>query len=631
MRISVIIPIYNTAQYLKQCLDFILCQNIDLEIILVNDGSTDESQQIAEQYKISNKNIKVIHQTHLGPSVARNQGLEVAKGEYIAFVDSDDWIANDSLVKLYNVAIEYQADMVMGNMVYHYLDGRESNIFDIIPSEFKNQVFTGRQCFISLMERGVYYPMACSFICKRKWIEENRLRFDEGIIHEDEVWTQIALCSADKVVLTDLDFYYYRKREGSIMHTLDNKERLNALFHIIDRFTSLAGSYEFKGEEGELKSWIYVNTYRLIRLAYQILAKLDDSRFILPYNTHIDDFKLINEFMQLEAKRRCEVNYVNSKLKEEEYFKWKDNPWNTHTAKLSEEELQKKKLILIYNNPVWGELLPVDKLPNNYTITLDRKYMEQAYAVVFHLPDLYDDIDDELDKPENQIWVAWSMESEENFPWTKDDELKELFDIWMTYRENSDIVCPYYAGIKKEIIPSAINLAEKENKTCMVISSPVNQSKRQEYLAELMKYLPIDSYGKLYNNKNFYEDNGRQTKLDIYSKYKFIIAFENAIGEDYVTEKLYDPLLAGSVPIYLGAPNVENYVPGKNCFINIADFESPKALAEYINSCYQNEDEYMKFHEWRTQDLFSDFVNRVEVQDVDPFIRLCQILDKRDQ
>jgi len=87
--------------------------------------------------------------------------------------------------------------------------------------------------------------------------------------------------------------------------------------------------------------------------------------------------------------------------------------------------------------------------------------MSRAYAVVFHLPELYDEMEDEMEKPDNQIWVAWNMECEENFPWTKDDEIKELFDITMTYRENSGIVCQYYVGFKKEIVSVNIDLAGK--------------------------------------------------------------------------------------------------------------------------------------------------------------------------
>ena len=124
IKISVIIPAYNVEQYLDQCIDSILHQNIDLEIIVINDGSTDKTGDTAERYLINNKNIKVVHQAHSGPSTARNKGLDITESEYIAFIDSDDWIAKNSLLNLYNAASKNKADMVMGNMVYHYPDGR---------------------------------------------------------------------------------------------------------------------------------------------------------------------------------------------------------------------------------------------------------------------------------------------------------------------------------------------------------------------------------------------------------------------------------------------------------------------------------------------------------------------------
>ncbi|MCC8198352.1 MAG: glycosyltransferase [Tannerellaceae bacterium] len=118
MKFSAIIPAYNVDQYLPDCLDSLLCQNIDMEIIIIDDGSSDKTADIAEEYKKENKNLIVIHQSHSGAAVARNRGLEVAKGQYIVFVDSDDWIVKGVLNKLYIVAEENQADMVMGNMFF---------------------------------------------------------------------------------------------------------------------------------------------------------------------------------------------------------------------------------------------------------------------------------------------------------------------------------------------------------------------------------------------------------------------------------------------------------------------------------------------------------------------------------
>ena len=82
------------------------------------------------------------------------------------------------------------------------------------------------------------------------------------------------------------------------------------------------------------------------------------------------------------------------------------------------------------------------------------------------------------------------------------------------------------------------------------------------------------------------QDNGRESKINLYKQYKFVIAFENACATDYVTEKFFDPLIAGAVPIYLGAPNINEFAPGEHCFIHANDFKSPKELADYIEECY---------------------------------------------
>jgi len=171
MKFSAIIPAYNVDQYLPACLDSLLCQDVDMEIIIINDGSSDNTGNIAEQYKEENKNIIVIHQIHSGASVARNRGLEIAKGQYIVFLDSDDWICKGILSKLYNVAIDNQADMVMGNMIFCYPDGSESRTFDI-SSQLKNQIFTGNQYFVSLMKADTYYPMPVNYIYHRQWIKK---------------------------------------------------------------------------------------------------------------------------------------------------------------------------------------------------------------------------------------------------------------------------------------------------------------------------------------------------------------------------------------------------------------------------------------------------------------------------
>lgn len=266
-------------------------------------------------------------------------------------------------------------------------------------------------------------------------------------------------------------------------------------------------------------------------------------------------------------------------------------------------------------------------LPPDVHITYDRDKMTIADVVVFNLPFLYRDLDGDLEKPDHQIWVAWSYESEVNYPWIFSDELKDIFDLWMTYHLDSDIVLPYYDYTFKEklLIPPC----EKTKDVCMFISSPVNKSRRLEYLSELMEYLPIDSYGSWRRNCVVDDDQGYQTKLDIIKRYKFTIAFENALSKDYVTEKFFEPLLTGSVPIYLGAPNIEMFSPGEDAFIDVRDYESPKALADAIKSFCQATSRYDALLKWKKHPLSAGLDKLIEEQRIHAFVRMVRLAKER--
>ena len=211
-------------------------------------------------------------------------------------------------------------------------------------------------------------------------------------------------------------------------------------------------------------------------------------------------------------------------------------------------------ILILFYNTMWGFPLEFRKedLPEGCVITTDRNLLSKADAVVFHLPDLPSVMEDEIDKREGQIWVGWNLECEENYSWTKDPEFRESFDLWMGYHQEDDIVYPYYEPDYGKMLVAA-RRKKPYKKACMFISSDMNRSHRQEYLKQLMQYTDIDSYGKLYHNCELpVEDRGRDTLLSVIGDYQFVISFENAIGKDYVTEKFFNPLLAGTVPVYLG-------------------------------------------------------------------------------
>ena len=144
-----------------------------------------------------------------------------------------------------------------------------------------------------------------------------------------------------------------------------------------------------------------------------------------------------------------------------------------------------------------------------------------------------------------------------------------------------------------------------------------------------MKHVGIHSYGNFLKNRPLMmEDRGRETKLSVIAGYKFCIGFENSIASDYVTEKFFDPLLAGTVPVYLGAPNVDRFAPGKNAFIDVSGFSGPQELARFLVHLASDERAYREYFNWRESGLSPEFV-LLSAASKDPFCRLAEIVVDR--
>ena len=268
--ISVIVPVYNVEEYLPACIDSLLHQGeVHLEIILIDDGSTDNSGAIADQYAKQDSRIKVIHQENRGLSCARNTGIDESRGKYIAFVDSDDWIMENSLCQLYQIAVENQCDIVKGDFQYNQQDRNVKSPFNPVPKELLNTVLSGNECFCGLVKSRAFVPMVWSYLYRRDYIEQIKMRFEEGIIHEDELWTPLVLCQALRIVIIDLVFYYYRQREDSIMESSNTQIRLNSLLHVANRLMEFASQFDFAVLSGELKNLLYVHIFYLYTRAFK--------------------------------------------------------------------------------------------------------------------------------------------------------------------------------------------------------------------------------------------------------------------------------------------------------------------------------------------------------------------------
>ena len=226
MKFSIIIPIYNVEQYLCDCLDSVLNQSFsDWEAICVNDGSTDGSAAILEEYVVKDKRFKIVTQPNGGLSSARNTGMETAKGDYIVFLDSDDWLELDALETL---AKNLDGEDMLCFSGRRYFEDEK----DYRQSDNLNE-----RCYSSGMEyynENALQSRDFAFVCvvlrayRRSFLVHNHLLFQEGIYHEDNLFTPIACYFAQKVKQINNCLYDYRVRANSIM-TTNNTKRLHDL------------------------------------------------------------------------------------------------------------------------------------------------------------------------------------------------------------------------------------------------------------------------------------------------------------------------------------------------------------------------------------------------------------------
>ncbi|MEB3199966.1 MAG: glycosyltransferase family 10 [Synechococcaceae cyanobacterium] len=284
-----------------------------------------------------------------------------------------------------------------------------------------------------------------------------------------------------------------------------------------------------------------------------------------------------------------------------------------------------RTVILIFNPP-WGRPLryPIQEIPAGCEITSDRRRFREAAAVVFHLPELRRLRG--FRKPAGQRWVAWWMECEAHYPQIRDPDSMGLFDLTMSHHQDADVFTAYCQPELLAELRTPPRPKRPDHLVALFASAPYNASGRFDYIAELMQHLSIHSYGRRMGNRRLIADSGTQSKLDTIAHYKFTLAFENAIAQDYVTEKFFQPLLAGSVPVYLGAPNIEDFAPGDHCFINTADFASARDLAAYLLMLNSDDNAYAEYFHWKAQPLRQSFLRLIETQRTHAFVRLCQRL-----
>eukprot|EP01113_Clastostelium_recurvatum_P050461 TRINITY_DN9563_c0_g1_i1.p1 TRINITY_DN9563_c0_g1~~TRINITY_DN9563_c0_g1_i1.p1 ORF type:complete len:378 (+),score=70.69 TRINITY_DN9563_c0_g1_i1:17-1150(+) len=312
-------------------------------------------------------------------------------------------------------------------------------------------------------------------------------------------------------------------------------------------------------------------------------------------------------------------------------------------------------LILVYDLHLRGGWhdLPEYEVPaygRRCIYTENRTRENEASLILFHAPH-HRGLMPSVRKCLSQQFALLTLEPPHLYPLdVMEDKWFLMNDIFVSYQRQSDIRMAYIDRFWKHFNPKWMGtLPEKKDKLVMWAGTNCDQTAndRTEYIQELMKYIHVDSYGKCLQNKKFPEEEEKEKEKEANStstsfssssltppmdkiaikvkamrEYKFYLAFENSNFDDYVTEKVYDAFAAEVVPIYMGASNIDDYIPSPDSVIKVSDYASPQALAEYLLQLSQDEDAYLKYFDWRIKGMSERFL-RTWNSTRDPFEKLC--------
>lgn len=230
MFFSVVVPVYNVEPYLKECVDSILSQTFtDFELILVNDGSTDKSPEICDQYASSDPRIKVIHKENGGQSTARNTGVKNASGKYIFFLDSDDFIADKNFFYDIHATINEQTDIILYRYCKYYSDGHTD---DCGISLAGLSCINKTDLLKNLVMRDAFFCSCWSKCIRLELLKNNNIVFDTSLCCEDMDWYYTVVSKAQHFEIVDKPYICYRQRENSVTSTFKEKSYTDYIYTI---------------------------------------------------------------------------------------------------------------------------------------------------------------------------------------------------------------------------------------------------------------------------------------------------------------------------------------------------------------------------------------------------------------
>lgn len=284
--VSLIVPVYKVEKELGRCVDSILCQTLtDIEVILVDDGSPDRCPQICDDYARRDSRVKAFHKQNGGLSDTRNFGLDRATGDYVMFVDSDDYIEHDACERLHRLAIGTQTDIVLGDWKVSPGSDRP----DHYAALEEGKIYPTRDFILTALKAGEWYPCACFMFCKLSLFNDNGLRFAVGLLHEDMEMQPRLFLAADSIVCLKYKFYNYIQRPGSIMKSQNFSRRAASMREILGRWKMRFDAVDDSELRCALYGYLakcYLHSCRNLGLRGGLEVPSIDNKFLLNYGAN---------------------------------------------------------------------------------------------------------------------------------------------------------------------------------------------------------------------------------------------------------------------------------------------------------------------------------------------------------
>jgi len=286
IKLSVIIPVYNVELYLRQCLDSVFSQNVkDLEVICVNDGSTDGSGSILQEFKVLYSEIIIINKQNAGLPAARNSGFDVAKGEYIYYLDSDDYLLPGVLQKMLDFVVSKKLDLAFFNVLK---EGVEP-YFKI--SREITEVLTGIELYTANYRINAFFPPSAvwMYLFKKAFLDKFNIRFKEGIEHEDEEYTPRAYFFAERVSYLNIPIQFHRvMREGSVTAATNLFFKESNLRDLVETAADL---YVYLNRNLCTEKYFYLKVFEIYFTVAQLVVKQNPKR--KNYLFHPEDYQIM--------------------------------------------------------------------------------------------------------------------------------------------------------------------------------------------------------------------------------------------------------------------------------------------------------------------------------------------------